>query len=284
MGAGYWPVQICYSHEVSQTKTVDSFNPFQLQFQLPLYRSPGATYNSYTVTQCTLVLRTMLYGDLMWRYMQCTLYNSYTVTRSTPPTTIGCQLGPYTGYRLELFPIPSFYPPRQKLIWKHESPNIIIDDVASTIDRRDTDDWSRTTKVLVLNALLCQLPSQLRTHSGEKANKCNQCDFASYNKGSGSQCSGCCHPSSPYPGGQYSWTLTFEHTKLCKPWNLSAATKILSNAQLLPVPELPSVPVDKWVYCYSLQSTATAGIGSYQASQLTRKPFTFSTKDSMLCC
>ena len=187
----------------------------------------------------------MLHDDPMWGYMQCTSHNSYTVTRSTPPTTIGCQLGSYTGYRLELFPIRSFYPPRQKLIWKHESPNIIIDDVASTIDRRDTDDWSHTTKVLVLNALLCQLPSQLRTHSGEKANKCNQCDFASDNKGSGSQCSGCCHPSSPYSGGQYSWTLTFEHIKLCKPWNLSAATKILSNAQLFPIPELPSVPVEK---------------------------------------
>ena len=63
-----------------------------------------------------LVLRTMLHGDPMWRYMQCTSYNSHTVTRCTPPTTIGCQLGSYTGYRLELFPIRSFYPPRQKLI------------------------------------------------------------------------------------------------------------------------------------------------------------------------
>ena len=39
MGAGYWPVQICYSREVTETKTVDSSNPFQLQFQLPLYRA-----------------------------------------------------------------------------------------------------------------------------------------------------------------------------------------------------------------------------------------------------
>ena len=53
--------------------------PLQLQFKLPLQPS-GATYNSYTVTRCT------------------------------PSTTIGCQLGLYRGYRLELFPIRSFYP------------------------------------------------------------------------------------------------------------------------------------------------------------------------------
>ena len=120
MGAGYWPVQICYSHEVSQRQR-QLTRPIPFSFSSNYHSTGPLVLHTIATTQPdiprpALVLRTMLHGDLMWRYMQCTLYNSYTVTRSTPPTTIGCQLGSYTGYRLELFPIRSFYPPRQKLI------------------------------------------------------------------------------------------------------------------------------------------------------------------------